>query len=201
MKTLCQSLLLAAVTLLGGCLSRPNLARETFAFATPPPTNVVATNGPVLGIRQIFVAAPFASQELTYRTGAFSYERDPYAGFLVPPNEALAQPLRDYLRNSGSFRAVTEPDSALNAEVKLDVAVTRLYGDFRDRAHPAAVLELRFLAFQNGGDAGPKVLLQKDYLRNIPLQARTAAAVVAGWNEALKQIATQAAQDLHGALQ
>jgi len=69
---------------------------------------------------------------------------------------------------------------------------------FRNRTHPAAVLEMRFLASKNGGTSP---VLQKDYTGNIPLQARTAAALVAGWNEALKQITTEAARDLNQAMQ
>lgn len=191
-------LLLSFALLFGGCLSRPSLSRETFAFSTPPESNAIATNGPVLGIRRIFVASPFDLEALTYRTGEFSYERDPYAAFLASPEESLAEPIRGYLRASGYFRAVPEPDSALKPDIELEVTVTELYGDFRGRAHPVARLQMRFVATQSGG---AKVLLEKVYSRDIPLQARTAAAVVKGWNEALKQITTEAAQDLNQAMQ
>lgn len=184
------------ILLLGGCLSRPSLVKESFAFAIPPAPNATTTSGPVLGIRRIFVAPPFDSQSLTYRTGANSYERDPYAGFLASPDDSLAEPLRDYLRNSGLFRAVTEPDSNLTPNLELEVTVSQLYGDFRNRSQPTARFEMRLLAFKHGSTSP---VLQKDYTRNIPLQARTAAALVAGWNEALNQIITEAAQDLgHG---
>lgn len=200
MKWLRSCVLVLGIAVLGGCLSRPNLARQSFTFAMPPTTNARATNGPILGIRRIVVASPFNTQELTYRTGPFSYERDPYAGFLVSPAESLAEPLRGYLRDSGSFHVVTEPDSELAPNVELEITVSQIYGDFRNQAHPIATIEMRFLAFENSG-ASAKVLLQKDYGRNIPLQSRTAAALVAGWNEGLRQIAAEAAQDLAQATQ
>ena len=197
MKTFAPCILLAI--LLGGCLSRPNLVRDSFTFATPPAAENASASGPVVGVRRILVAAPFGSPALTYRTGTFSYERDPYADFLASPAEILIEPVCQYLRNSGSFRAVAEPSSTVTSEVELEIVVSRLYGDFRDHAHPIAVFQMRFVASKKGASAN--VLLQKEYVRNIPLPARTAAALVAGWNEALKQITTEAAADLKTAVE
>lgn len=192
-KHFCILILLALV--LGGCLSRPSLVKETFAFATPPASPNASKEGPVLGIRQIFIAAQFDNQSFTYRTGKFSYERDPYAGFLVTPEESLGEPIRAYFRNSGLFRAVAEPDSQIKPDIELEISVPQLYGDFHDRMHPTAVLEMRFMA--TGSTNGtPTVLLQKDYTKHIPLRARTAAELMTGWNEALQQITANAASDL-----
>lgn len=194
MKKIFCTLTLTAV-LLGGCLSRPSLVKETFAFATPAASQNASSEGPVLGIRQIFIAPQFDNQSFTYRTGEFSYERDPYAGFLVTPEESLVEPIRAYFRNSGLFRAVTEPDSGLKADIELEISVPQLYGDFPDHTHPEAVLEMRFMATASTNGA-PAMLLQKDYIERIPLHARTAAALMTGWNEALQQITAHAATDL-----
>lgn len=194
MKTFFCALFLTAV-LLGGCLSRPSLVKETFAFATPAATQNTSGEGPVLDIRQIFIAPQFDNQSFTYRTGEFSYERDPYAGFLVAPEESLAEPIRAYFRNSGLFRVVAEPDSHLKADIEMEISVPQLYGDFHDRTHPIAVLEMHFMA-TTSTNGSPNVLLQKDYTEKIPLHARTAAALMAGWNEALQRITAHAATDL-----
>ncbi|EEF57775.1 conserved hypothetical protein, partial [Pedosphaera parvula Ellin514] len=71
-----------------------------------------------------------------------------------------------------------------------------LYGDFRDRVHPLAVLEMRFLVFKKAGRNRGDVVFQKTYFRRIPLKARTAAATVAGWNEALQEIMKEFTADL-----
>jgi len=183
-----------------GCLSKPSLVREAFTFATPPVSNAPARTGPVVSIGKISVAAPFDAQALTYRTGNDSYERDPYAGFLVLPEESLAEPVRAYLRNSGDFSAVTESGSSQSSDITLEISVPQLYGDFRDHSHPLAVLRMQFVAFKSVRGKPGKVVFQRDYSANIPLRARTAAALMAGWNEALKQIVTEAATDLKSAL-
>src|SRR5262245_9009266 len=136
MRTMQCAVLLCAALLLGGCLSRPNLPKESFAFEVPPASLSPTANGPEIGMRRILVASPFDTQPLTYRTGTFSYERDPYAEFLAPPGEILVEPICESLRGTGFFRGVTEPDSSVKPEVEFEVAVLRLYGDFRDRAHP-----------------------------------------------------------------
>ncbi len=191
--------ILATLTLmlgLAGCLSRPALTRQSFGFALPPSTNSAARSGRVLGIRRIEVAPPFDGQTLVYRTGEFSYERDPYAEFLVPPAQDLEEPLRAWFRATGAFKAVAEPGSALKPDTLVEVFLDQLYGDFRHPAHGEAVLSARFVIFDAPQGAPAKVLLQKQYSLRLPLHARTAAAVVAGWNEELGRIAARVCSDL-----
>src|SRR5690348_13807012 len=91
-------LIVSAAAILAGCLSRPVLNRQFFTFATPQNTaSDGSSNSQVLAIRRLSVAPPFASQSFVYRTGEFSYEQDPYAQFLVPPEDDLQEPLRGYL--------------------------------------------------------------------------------------------------------
>src|SRR5579862_3660736 len=94
-----RAVFFAAVCLLTGCLARPHLDQQSFIFAAPPPSGTKAAPGVrVLGLRTLQVAAPFQDRAFVYRTGEFSYERDPYAEFLVPPAEGLASPVCGWLR-------------------------------------------------------------------------------------------------------
>src|SRR5689334_13068877 len=60
---------------------------------------------------------------------------------------------------------------------------------------PAAVLSARLIFFQpqNGGEEG--VVWQKEYEQRVGLKARTAAALVAGWNEGLRRLVSKAVED------
>lgn len=201
MKKLFYIFLFIAAT---GCLSKKPLNKESFAFDIPEANpHVGATNAPVLTIREISVMPPFDSPSLTYRTGSFSYERDPYAGFLASPAASLGEPIRALLRNTGKFSVITDPESALRGNLALEISVTQLYGDFRDKEHPSAVLEMRFVLYDSGQPRSsrlskptPKVLLQKVYIQRVPLKAHTAAAVVAVLNDALQEIVMQFARDV-----
>ena len=185
-------LLLVTLT---GCLSRPPLARETFALTLPAAPESTNTSGTaVLLLRSVVVAPMFDGKALVYRLGEHTWEQDPYAEFLVPPAAMLAGPLRTALRRSGVFRDVIEPGSALTPDRVAEIQVTEFYGDFRNQAEPMAVLALRCTIFE----IGPKqrVRLQKEYARRLALPERTAAGVVAGWNEALGQILGELVADL-----
>lgn len=193
-------LLLAMTLLLAGCLSKPALRRQSFAFQNPPTTGAPAKATRVLALRPCNVSPTFAGRSLVYRTGPDSYELDPYAGFLVQPGQALAIPLRGYLRNTGLFADVVETGSPVTPNLLLDVHVTELYGDFRDSASPKAVLSLELRLF--GAEQGKpgELLLRKDYSHTVPLEDKTAAGVMAGWDKDLAEIMTAVAADLASAL-
>lgn len=188
------ALALLTLALLTSCLSRPALKKQSFVFSLAPKPSAASarsSRGP-LDLRRVEVAAPYDSQSFVYRTGEFSYEQDPYAQFLVPPAEALSTALRGGFRSSGAFSAVTEPGSALQASVSAEIYIDQLYGDFRNPAQPAAVLSARVLFFADRNGVPDKAAFQKDYTFRVPLKARTAAALMNGWNQELDQLIQKA---------
>ncbi len=182
-----------------GCLSRPALTRQNYVLQTPPVSHAAANTSGVLAISHCQVTPMFSGQSLVYRTGPDSYEIDPYAGFLIPPDRAVAIPVRGYLRNSGPFKDVVEPGSDLKPDTLLEIYVTDLYGDFRKTAQPAAVLTVRLILFDSADANAGKPLFQKEYSRRVPLTQNTAASVVTGWNQALAGIMVDAANDMTNA--
>jgi hypothetical protein len=186
----------AAVCLLTGCLARPHLDQKSFIFAPPsPPAPIAAPGSRVLGIRTLQVASPFEDRAFVYRTGEFSYDRDPYAQFMAPPAEGLVFPICHWWRKAGGFRDVAEAGSALRPDTLVEIQVGQLYGDFRQLEKPAAVLAMRFVFFDAPNGVPGKVILRREYSRGIPLEARTAAALIGGWNQALAQILDSAILD------
>ena len=196
-----SALLFASIFGLTGCISRPVLNKQTFTFNAPAisATNVVAGDR-VLGIRNLQIAAPFEGRSLVYRTGEFSYVRDPYAEFLEPPAEELLAPMRVWLRDSRNYIAVTEAGSALKPDLLVEISVNQLFGDFRQPEHPAAVVTIRFVFFNAPNGVPGKVILQQEYSRRIPLSAPTAAALMEGWNQALAEILAEVSSDLRAGL-
>ena len=188
-------LLLAAICGLTGCLSRPALNKQTFAFDAPAISAANAVVGDrVLDIRSLQIAVPFDSRSFVYRTGEFSYVRDPYAGFLEPPVEEMAAPVRSWLRGGG-FGTVTEAGSVLKPDTLVEITISQLFGDFRPSEHPAAVLTIRFVFFDASNGLPGKVILQQAYSRRIPLDAPTAATLMDGWNRALTEILAEVSSD------
>ncbi len=175
LSILFRTAILVFACALTGCLSRPALKRQTFAFTIPEmaPTNVATAR--VLGIRNLEIAAPFEGLPLVYRTGDYSYVRDPYAAFLDTPAESLLVTIREWLRGNASFSAVIEPGSSLKPNTLAEIRVTRLYGDFRQPQRPAAVLTIHFLFFDAPNAIPGRVLLEREYARSIALKSATPA--------------------------
>jgi cholesterol transport system auxiliary component len=189
--------LIVCISTLTGCLSRPALKKQTFAFSVPviATTNAVAGDR-VLGIRNLQIAAPFAGRSLIYRTGEFSYVRDPYAEFLEAPAEEMMAPMRGWLRSKGDFSAVEEADSALKPDALVEIRVSQLFGDFRQPEHPAAILTIRFVFFAAANGIPGQVIFEQEYSQSVPLNAPTAVALMEGWNQALAVILTKLSSDL-----
>ena len=183
--------------LLGGCLSRPSIKTQTFAFSIPSPAGT--NNAPevhVLAIRALQISPPFDGRPLVYRTGDFSYERDPYAEFLSSPAEELAGSISTILVADGCFSAVVGMGSAAKPDTMVEINVNQLYGDIREPASPFAVLAVQVIFVKATNDLPGKVILQRSYWRRVPVKSATPAEFMKGWNEALVEIFSEVKSDL-----
>jgi len=191
-----RAIFFITVCLLTGCLARPHMDKQSFIFAPPSIAAPKAGSGSrVLGIRTLQVAEPFEGRSFVYRTGDSSYDRDPYAEFMVHPAEGLVLPISSWFREAGGFSAVVEAGSALKPNTLVEIQVVQLYGDFRPSEHPVSVLTMRFVFFDAPNDVPEKVILEHEYSSNIPLKTRTAPALIEGWNQALAKILDSAMLD------
>ena len=197
MRTVFTTGLLLGVLGVTGCLSRPALNRETFTFN--PPANGL-TNQPagnrVLGLRKLEIAAPFGGRSLVYRTGEFSYARDPYAEFLESPDEELMDPVREWLRRQSNFKDVVVNGSAITPDSLVEIHISRMFGDFRQSAHPLAILTMQFTFFDAPKGIPGKVIFQREYSRSISLSVPSAAELMKGWDQALGEILPEVSSDL-----
>jgi len=189
--------LLAFAFTFSGCLSKPPINTQTFAFSVPESSGTnEAVNGHVLGIKSLKVAPPFDARSLIYRTGDFSYQRDPYAEFLGPPAEVLFTPVSEMLRDDGGFSAVVKTGSySVKADAIAEINVSQLYGDIRNPGSPSAVLSMEVIFMDATNGMTGKIIFQRSYSRQIPVKAATAAAFMAGWNQALTEIMANVASD------
>ncbi len=80
----------------------------------------------------------FSNRSFAYRTAEAAYERDPYAGFLIPPDQALAEAIRASMRASGVFGRVVPPGSDLAPSLAAEVSVTQLFGEPSPRRAPVS---------------------------------------------------------------
>jgi hypothetical protein len=180
--------ILLGVAIWCGCASDSGWKHQTFAFSTPadPPSAGARTN--VFALRRISVSPLYRSQSFTYRTADDTYEQDPYAAFMVPPERALAGPIRAWMGEGGAFGRVVEPGSGLTPTVVAEVSVNELCGDFRKPSQPVGAMELHFVVYDFNEESPGRIVLDKVCARETPLSQRTPAALMAAWENDLREI-------------
>jgi len=182
------ALILLATAILCGCASSPGWKRRVFAFSLPTEPPITNAQTDIVVLRRVSISPLFQSRSFTYRTAENSYEQDPYAGFLIPPERALAEPIRAWMRASGVFGRVVESGSALTPTLVAEVSVNELYGDFRTASQPVGTMEIHFICYEvNDGTAG-RIVLDKVCARETPLTRKTPDAIMAAWDADLRQI-------------
>lgn len=186
MRNLAPIILAAAI--LCACASGPGWQRRLFAFTSPvdPPIANAETN--VVALSRVSISPLFQSRSFTYRTAENSYEQDPYAGFLIPPERAVAESIRASMRTAGVFGRVVEPGSGLTPTLVVEVSVNELYGDFRKASKPVATMEIHFICYQVQDETPGRVVLDKVCTRETPLAGKTPAALMAAWDSDLHEI-------------
>ena len=186
MKSVAPLLLAAGIFV--GCATDPRWKRQVFAFSLPadPPVTKAQTN--IVVLSRVSISPLFQSRSFTYRTAENTYEQDPYAGFLVPPERALAEPIRASMRASGVFGRVAEPGSGLTATLVAEVSVNELYGDFRKAAQPVGTMEIHFICYEVKDGTPGRIRLDKVCARETPLTRKTPAALMAAWDADLREI-------------
>jgi len=184
----CLEPILIVLIACGGCSSGPHWKRQGFAFsmpADPPATNASET---ITSLSRVSISPIFQSRSFTYRMAENSYEQDPYAGFLVPPERALAEPIRAWMRTSGAYGRVVEPGSGITPNIIVEVSVTELYGDFRKPTQPTSTMGMHFICCETQDGAPRRVVLDKFLSHSTPLERKNASALMAAWDADLREI-------------
>jgi cholesterol transport system auxiliary component len=186
MRTFAPMLLVAA--LLCGCASDPVWKRQVFAFSQPsdPPTKIVQSN--IIALKRVSISPLFQSRSFTYRKAEDTYEQDPYAGFLIPPERALAESIRGWLRASGVFGRVMDPGSGLAPTLIAEVSVNELYGDLRKASQPVGTMEIHFICYEIKDEVPGRIVLDKVCVRETPMTQKTPGALMAAWDADLSEI-------------
>jgi len=180
-------MLFVAATLCG-CASSPRWTRQMFAFAMPSDLPATLSNTNLVALHRPSISPLFQSRSFTYRTAEDSYEQDPYAGFLIPPEQALEESIRAWMRASNAFGSVVEPGSGLIATLVAEVSINQIYGDFRKASQPVGTMELHFILYELSEGNPGHIVLDKVCARETPLARKTADALMAAWNTDLREI-------------
>ncbi len=184
--------------LLCGCvnLQRDYPVRKYYVLEVKPETALPPLeDGPIVQV-QLFRASPgYENTEFVYRTGDSIFESDFYNVFFILPGEQIRALTSEWLEDSGRARAVIDRASRLRPTYVIEGNLVEMYGDFRDKVNPRAVIMVDFL-LMDVRPLEPLIVFSKSYREEISIPVATADALVTGWEEGLRKIFTAFEKDV-----
>ena len=191
--------LLAALPLGLGCrglLVREHPAQKRFVLeaergeAQPAPPGA-----PALEVRPFTASSHLHGTRFVYRLGPDALDFDYYHEFWAEPERLVTDATIRWLARAGLFALVSDAGWGGSDSLVLDGELSELNGDYRDPRAPRAVLQLRCALLDESGGAS-RVVLYREYRVARPVAPASREALVAGWNEALREILASLEQDL-----
>ena len=188
--------LIASALIIAGCGSK-SYEKQHYILDTQRDRSAVTGNrSSVVEVRRYTVASAFSSKSLIYRTGEFKYESDFYNEFLVDPSAMITEKTRNWLSDSGLFRRVLDPGSDADPSHVIQGDIIALYGDFRVKSAPKAVMEARIFLSETKTPSESGIVFGKTYKSSVGLDTREPEDLVAAFDRCLVEILTNLEQDL-----
>ncbi len=171
-----------------GCASAPKWNAQEFAFSIPEGARATTVQTNIVALTRVSVSPLFQARAFTYKVGDNSYQQDPYAGFAVAPERAVADAVRGWMRQSGAFGHIADPGSGLAPGIVAEMSVTELYGDFRKGTQPVATMKIHCIIYEIKEGSPGAILLDRTFAQQTALAKKTPAALMAAWNTNLEKI-------------
>ena len=166
--------------------------------AESPAPNSTVRRAESLRMGDVRVADAFAGNTLVYRMSDVEYLSDPYHAFIANPAAMLGSRMADWLNQAGPFKAVAQPGSAQSVSsvpYVLEATVTELYGDFRPRVAPAAVLTIQFTLVDMNGPRS-STAYERTISRRVEIAEASPDALMRGYSKTLTEILSQLRAEL-----
>jgi cholesterol transport system auxiliary component len=183
-------------TLVACSVSRQAPVKDMYLLESTLPAMAAAPKPVSVRVGIVNVATPFRGRAFVYRETDLKYDADFYHEFFVAPAAMLSDATARALAAAKVFRSVVPPGVAADeGDYVVDGFVSELYGDARDTAKPAAILNAAFYVSVANAPL-PSVVWSREYRQRVPVSDASADALARGWNAALSTILADLARDL-----
>ena len=188
-------------TLASGCVSFERSYPEKRYYVLEvrtPEASGGALDSEILQVSNLRISPRYQDRSFIYRISDTGFESDFYNQFIAPPAALISEEIRKSITGSQLFKHVISPSNSQAPSYVLEGIVNGIYGDFRNLSAPAAVIDLEFF-LSSDLPARPGILMQKRYVKSVPVSSRSPEALVKSWDLALEDILTALAADLRAA--
>lgn len=185
-------------TLGSGCVSLERSYPEKRYYVLEVRTSETtggADRDEILQVSPLRISPRYQDRSFVYRISDAGFETDFYNQFIAPPAGLISEEIRKGLINAQLFKYVISASNSQAPSYVLEGTVNGIYGDFTNLNAPAAVIDLEFF-LTSDLPAKPGILMQKRYVRAVPVSSRSPEALVKSWDRALEEILTALTADL-----
>lgn len=179
-------------------MSREYPARNYFVLNAVRPADsprLINLTDAYLRINRFQISPRFARKGFAYRIGEDKYELDFYNNFFVAPQDMITEECRQWFDQPDETVTAIGSGSRISTTHSLEAWISELYGDYHGTQTPDAVLTISIFLLEDRADKR-KPVFAKTYSERIPIDSREPAALVAGWNTALRKIYTLLERDI-----
>ena len=189
------SLTISAI-IIAGCGPK-SYEKQHYILDTQRESSAVAdSNMHIVEVRRFTIASAFNSKSLIYRTSEFKYESDFYNEFLVSPTAMITEKVRNWLAGSGVAHRVLDPGSNIDPTHIIEGNVVSLYGDFRAKSAPKAMMEIRVFLLDTKTETESGIVFGKTYTSSVGLESKDPEDLVRAFDRCLVEILTDLEKDL-----
>lgn len=178
-----------------GCAGMPgtNLEKQRYLLNVHRQGGQAEMTGKLaVKVRRFHISSRFSGKSLTYRFGEVSYEMDFYNEFLTTPASNITEEATKWLAQSGVFANVASTTSAAQADLLMEGSISNLYGDYRVKGRPRAVMGVWFVLLDNDGN----IEFRKSYEATVKLGSNKPDELIKGLSGCLEKILTDLENDL-----
>jgi len=196
-RTLSVAATLAA-TLASGCVSLERSYPEKRFYVLEvraPEATDRAGQIEILQVSTLRISPRYQDRSFVYRISDSGFESDFYNQFIAAPAGLISEEIRKSLIGAQIFKYVISASNSQAPSYVLEGAVNGIYGDFRNLNAPAAIIDLEFFLISDL-PTKPGILMQKRYVKSMPVSNRSPEALVKSWDLALEEILTALTADL-----
>jgi len=190
--------ILVCMNLFYGCsgLQKEFINKNYFDLKIPAANFALGNvqQGSSLLVKEFLINSSFDSHSLVYQIKKNEYVSDYYNEFVSYPAKLITEKITEYLYTSAYFKpALTQMREDI--DFRLSGKITKLYGDFKGKNHPQAIMELRII-LEKRTDNSFNAIYGNTYLAREPIPSQTPAHLIIGWNKGLEKSMNRFIRDL-----
>ena len=195
-RTFLSLSLITATIIIVGCGAK-SYEKQQFLLDTQRASSTIAGDHEnIIEVRRFTIDPAFSAKGLTYRTGEFEYESDFYNEFFISPGAMITEKIRNWLSASGLSQRVLDPGSYVDPTHVIEGNVIALYGDYRDKSSPKAVMEIRVFLLDMKTGTDPLIVSGKSYKSSVGIESESPGGLVSALDRCLVEILTDLEKDL-----